>query len=58
MDYEELTGQDLGWNVQDWRHAGVSWRQIADHVIEDTDGRVRLTHETLRQWYGELEGAA
>ncbi len=28
------------------------WRLIATQLATDTDGKVDVTHETLRQWYG------
>lgn len=28
------------------------WRLIAEQLATDTDGKVDVTHETLRQWYG------
>ena len=35
---------------------GRSWREIAHDVTEDTG--VRVSHESLRQWYGAEDGAA
>ena len=35
---------------------GRSWRDIAHDVTEDTG--VRVSHESLRQWYGAEDGAA
>lgn len=35
---------------------GRSWRDIAHNVTEDTG--VRVSHESLRQWYGAKDGAA
>jgi len=29
-----------------------SWRLIAEHLSIDTEGKVDVTHETLRTWYG------
>lgn len=34
------------------------WRLIAQQLATDTDGRVEVTHETLRQWYGDDLAAA
>lgn len=28
------------------------WRLIAEQLATDTDGKVDVTHETLRGWYG------
>ena len=28
------------------------WRLIAEQLATDTDGKVDVTHETLRSWYG------
>lgn len=58
LDFREHTGLHLDDMVEDWREAGASWRQIAQHVARATDGQVRVAHESLRRWYGELEGAA
>ena len=35
---------------------GRSWRDIVHDVTEDTG--VRVSHESLRQWYGAEDGAA
>ncbi len=35
-----------------------SWRLIARQLHTDTDGLVDVTPEALRQWHGEMEGAA
>lgn len=29
------------------------WRLIAQQLAADTGGQVEVTHETLRQWYGD-----
>lgn len=34
------------------------WRLIAQQLAADTDGKVEVTHETLRQWYGDDLAAA
>lgn len=47
---------DLPALVADLREAGRAWREVAG-VIEELTG-VSVTHETVRFWYGDREGAA
>lgn len=35
-----------------------SWRLIARDLLEATDGKVDVTHETLRQWFPEHQAKA
>jgi hypothetical protein len=35
-----------------------SWDLIATQLADDTGGKVRVTGQTLRNWYGEMERAA
>ncbi len=46
----------LGEPVNEWitakRAMGMSWRSIANHLEDETS--VSVTHETLRQWAGEV----
>jgi hypothetical protein len=34
------------------------WRMIAEQLAEDTDGKVTVTHEALRNWYPDEVQAA
>ena len=34
------------------------WRMIAEQLAADTSGQVQVSHETLRQWYANLEAVA
>lgn len=43
-------GEALSARVARDRAAGKSWRAISDALEADTQGRVRITHETLRTW--------
>lgn len=29
------------------------WKLIAEQLAADTDGQIVLSHESLRQWYGQ-----
>lgn len=40
------------------RAAGRSWRLIARDLLEDTEGQVDVTPETLRSWFGSNEPSA
>lgn len=44
--------------VFDLRAERVSWRHIAARLAAATDGRVDVTHETVRAWAIELERAS
>lgn len=58
---EFLLGRSLSEYVAEKRSARPqwSWQLIASQLTEDTAGRVNVTRETLRQWYGvELAEAA
>lgn len=37
------------------RAGGRSWRLISRDVLEETDGQVDVTAETLRGWFGSPE---
>lgn len=39
--------------VRDLAAQGLSWREIARTVATKSGGRVRLSYETLRRWYGD-----
>jgi hypothetical protein len=52
----ELTyGGDLASDIAAWLAAGRSWRQIRSEVEARTN--VRVSYETLRQWYSPAEAA-
>ena len=53
---EHLYGGDLAAEVARRTAAKESWRDIAAHVSEVTGQRV--SHESLRTWYGSREVAA
>lgn len=44
---------DLPAFVADMRVKGASWRIIAGEVNANLKRRATVTHESLRQWYGE-----
>lgn len=46
---------DLAAAVRAELEAGGSWRTVADFVSEATG--LRVSHEALRQWYGQKEAA-
>lgn len=39
--------------VAELASAGLSWRAISKTVGVNSGGRVQVSHETLRRWYGE-----
>lgn len=57
---DHLLAQPLAEYVAEKRSAIPKWpwRLIAAQLTIDTDGKVDVTHETLRQWYGTAEVAA
>lgn len=42
--------------VADRRDQGRGWRLIARDIWQATNGRVDVTHETLRSWYPDDRG--
>lgn len=55
---EQLADVLLGQPLQDYvlsRRPERSWRLIARDVYTATNGRIDVTHETLRGWYSELD---
>ena len=48
-----ILGKSLSEYVNDKRIEGLAWRKIAKTLSTDTNGRVNVTHETLRIWYGD-----
>lgn len=44
---------DLPADVRDARNRGASWRIIAADVNARLSRRASVTHESLRQWYGD-----
>ena len=53
-DKQRLATILLGEPVADWLQAkramGMSWRSIANHLEDETDGQVSVSHESVRQW--------
>lgn len=52
--YEALTGHSLPEFVAEKRaerRPSWSWRLIAEQIVDDTDGKVTPSYESLRQWY-------
>lgn len=51
---EIILGRPLADYVTEKRNAVPKWpwRLIAEQLATDTDGKVEVTHETIRQWYG------
>lgn len=50
-----LIGRPLSEYVEEKRAARPrwAWHLIAEQLAEDTDGKVVVSREALRQWYGE-----
>lgn len=44
--------------VAEKRDASRSWRLIARDLMDDTDGKVDVTEQTLRNWFGPGERVA
>lgn len=51
--YHERTGCNLDRDVLTLRAHGWSWRRIASEVVATTGGLVQVSHEALRQWFGD-----
>lgn len=49
---------DLDEFVISRRRDGRSWRLIARDLYDATNGRIDVTLETVRSWYGDREVAA
>lgn len=51
---EQLASIALGRPVRSWildrRSEGLSWQAIARRLALDTNGKVGVTHETVRAW--------
>lgn len=51
---EQLASVALGRPVRSWiwdrRSEGLSWQAIARRLALDTNGRIEVTHETVRAW--------
>jgi hypothetical protein len=58
--FVQLAGQPLADYVIAKRAARPrwSWKLIAEELAADTGGQVVLSHEALRQWYGDHVPAA
>lgn len=50
-----LGGGGLGEFVTNRRTAGDSWRDIELALITATDGKVKVTGQTLRMWFGKAD---
>lgn len=50
-------GQPVHTYIRNHRKNGLGWRAIATQLKADTDGRVRVSHETLRVWFAEEDAA-
>lgn len=44
-------GEPLAARVERDRKAGKAWRVIARDLYVETQGRIDVTHETLRGWF-------
>jgi len=55
---ELVLNQPLSKWVATRRSEGLSWRSVAEQLATDTGGKVDVSHEALRQWYGEDLAAA
>lgn len=53
-----LFGGDLETFVRDRRDVGTPWRVVARDLYEATDGKVDVTHETLRVWFPDDQKAS
>lgn len=47
---DHALGQPLADYLKDRRDEGRTWKEIADHLAEATDGVIVVSWETLRQW--------
>lgn len=50
---EIILGRPLSEYVAAKRADGLAWRTIATAITTDTTGRVTISHEALRLWYGD-----
>lgn len=50
---EIILGRPLSAYVADRRAEGLAWRKVASALQADTDGRIAVSHEALRLWYGD-----
>lgn len=48
---EHTYGGDLAGDIAALVADGKGWREIAQHVTTETG--VKVSHESLRQWYGQ-----
>lgn len=48
-------GEPLAARVERDRKAGKAWRIIARDLYVETEGRVDVTHETLRAWFRDVD---
>lgn len=50
-----LGGDGLDGFVRTRRAAGESWRDIELALMSASEGKVKVTGQTLRMWYGKTE---
>lgn len=54
---QQLASMLLRQPVGEWiaarRQDGYTWRLVAIKLATETDGRIRLSHETVRKWAEE-----
>ena len=50
---EIILGRPLGAYVAERRSEGQAWRKVATSLRNDTAGRISVSYEALRVWYGE-----
>ena len=48
-----ILGKPLGDYVAAKRGEGLAWRRVASALNADTTGRIVVSHEALRLWYGD-----
>lgn len=52
---QRLASTLLGQPLEEWvarrRHAGMSWKTIADDLAASTNGQISVSRETLRGWF-------
>ena len=49
-----ILGRSLAEYVAAKRSEGLGWRRLAAALDADTAGRVQVSYETLRSWFGEV----
>lgn len=49
-----LLGESVQTFIATRRENGRPWRFIARDLYDATEGQIDVTHETLRQWHGDV----